>query len=130
MRSDTSYPDPWVQEGQKGGPVGFWSLSHPFLGKPYQTKVAGHPQLSGGRSPYRAPNPDQGPVCFWSHGASYPRRVYKIKVVVYVPNGILPIVHDHREGHWPGEARRALEPGNVSKLDKTGFGHQPYPSLQ
>ena len=81
---DTPYPDPRV----KGGLVGFWSLSCVFWRSLYQTKVAGHLQISGGRSPYCTPNPDlegPGPVCFWSHGASFPRRVYKIKVVVNVP---------------------------------------------
>ena len=33
---------------------------------------------------------DLGPVCFWSHGASFPRRVYNIKVVVNVPNSAWP----------------------------------------
>ena len=28
---------------------------------------------------------DLGPVCFWSRGPSLSSRVYKIKVVVYVP---------------------------------------------
>ena len=33
---------------------------------------------------------DLGPVCFWSHGASLPSGVYKIKVVVHVPNSAWP----------------------------------------
>ena len=53
---------PGVQGAQKGAPVGFWSLSSAFWWKLYNTKVAGHPQLSGSRSPYRTPNPDlEGP---------------------------------------------------------------------
>ena len=41
----------------------------------YNTNVAGHPQLSVGRSPNRTPNPDlEGPVS---------RGVYNIKVVVH-----------------------------------------------
>ena len=31
---------------------------------------------------------DLGLVCLWSRGASFPRRVYKIKVVVYVQNSV------------------------------------------
>ena len=42
---DTLYPDP--QGGPKEGQVGFRSLSRGFGQKFYQTKVAGHPQLSG-----------------------------------------------------------------------------------
>ena len=73
IRLDTSYPDPRGPGGPKGGPVGFCSLSCAFWWKLYKTKVAGHPQLSGGRSPYRTLNLE-GPVS---------RGVYNIKVVVH-----------------------------------------------
>ena len=59
---DTLYPDPRVQDAQKGAQVGFWSLSCAFWQKLYQTKVAGLPQLSGNGSPLRTPNPNlEGP---------------------------------------------------------------------
>ena len=62
VRLETLYPDPGVQGAPKGGLVGFWSLSHAFWRMLYQTKVAGHPQLSRGRSPFRTSNPDlEGP---------------------------------------------------------------------
>ena len=69
MRLDTLYLDPQGPGGLKGGgPVGFWSLSRAFWWKLYQTKVAGHPQISGGRSPYRTPNPDlEGPGLSVTH---------------------------------------------------------------
>ena len=82
-----------VQGGLKGGPVGFWSLSHAFWLKLYNTKVAGHPQLSGGWSPYRTPNPDlegPGPSALLEPWCLILRRVYKIKVVVNVPNSAWP----------------------------------------
>ena len=47
MRSDTSYPDPWVQEGQKGGPVGFWALAIHFWGNLIKQKLLGIPNLVG-----------------------------------------------------------------------------------
>ena len=57
-----------VQGAQKGGPLGFWSLRGAFWRILDKTKVAGHPQLSGGRSPYRTPNPDlEGPGAVVTH---------------------------------------------------------------
>ena len=47
MTLDTLYLASRVQGAQKGGPVGFWSLSCAFWWKLCQTKVAGHPQLVG-----------------------------------------------------------------------------------
>ena len=62
VKLNTIYPDPVVQGAQKGDPVGFWSLSCAFWWILYKTIVAGHPQLSGGRSPVQTPNPDlEGP---------------------------------------------------------------------
>ena len=52
---------PRAQGAQKGGLVRFWSLRGAFWRKLYQTKVARHPQLSGGRSPYRTWRGLQGP---------------------------------------------------------------------
>jgi len=57
VRLDTSYPDPWGPRGPKGGPVEFLGLRGAFWQKLYRTKVAGQPQLSGGKSAYRTPNP-------------------------------------------------------------------------
>ena len=42
----------------QGGPVGYLSLSGAFWQKLYKTKVAGQPQLSGGRSPFWTTNLD------------------------------------------------------------------------
>ena len=42
----------------QGGPVGYLSLSGVFWQKLYKTKVAGQPQLSGGRSPFWTTNLD------------------------------------------------------------------------
>ena len=62
MRLDTLYPDLRVWGGPKGGQVGICSPSCAFGGTLYQTKVEGHTQLSGGRSPFWTPNPDlEGP---------------------------------------------------------------------
>ena len=62
VRSETPTLPLGSEGGQKGGLVGFWSLSHAFWQKLYKTKVAGHPQLSGGRSSFQTPNPDlEGP---------------------------------------------------------------------
>ena len=53
---------PGFEGGQKGILVGFWSLRCAFWRTLYQTKVAGHPQLSGVRSPVWIPNLDlEGP---------------------------------------------------------------------
>ena len=54
--------------------MGFWSLRGAFWQKLYKTKVAGHPQLSGARSPYRTQNPDLEPCHSLSSG------VYNTKV--------------------------------------------------
>ena len=62
VRLETLYPDHGVWGEPKGCPVGFCSLSSTFWWKLYQTKVAGHPQFCGGRSPFRTPNLDlEGP---------------------------------------------------------------------
>ena len=51
------HPLPWHR-----GLPGFWSLNHAFWRTLYQTKVVGHLQYSGGRSPFQTPNPDlEGP---------------------------------------------------------------------
>ena len=49
---------PQIQIWKDLGLVSFWSLSSAFWLKFYNTKVAGHPQFTGGGSPYRTPNPD------------------------------------------------------------------------
>ena len=88
VRLDTLYLDPWVQGAQKWAQWGFWSLSSVFWRTHYKTKIAGHPQLSGGRSPFLPQIriwKDLGPVCFWSRGPSLSSIVYNIKVEVFVP---------------------------------------------
>ena len=65
--------------------------------------IAGHPQLSGDRSPLWTQIQIQiwkglAPVSFWSCGVSLSSRVYKMKVVVSVLNRyFLSIGHDHRD---------------------------------
>ena len=46
--------------------MGFWGLRGAFWGYVYNTKVAGHPQLSGVRSPYRTPDLE-GPGAVVTH---------------------------------------------------------------
>ena len=52
----TQYTPPPVYGVRKGGTGCLWSLNRAFWRKLYKTKVAGQPQLSGGRSPYRTPH--------------------------------------------------------------------------
>ena len=83
MRSDTPYLDPW----------GSGASAVHFEGKFITQKLLGTPNLVG-VGHFIGPQiriwKDLGPVSFWSHGASFPRRVYKIKAVVHIPNRYPP----------------------------------------
>ena len=59
---ETPYPDPVVQGVPKGDLLLFLSLGRAFWQTLYQTKVAGHPQLSENGLLFWIPNPDlEGP---------------------------------------------------------------------
>ena len=86
VRLDTPYLDPRVQGAQKGGPVGFWSLSRAFWWKLDQQKLLGTPNLVGVGHLI-------GPqIQIWKDQGldSFSRGVYKTKVVVNVANSAWP----------------------------------------
>ena len=67
--------------------------------------------IKGGKVLWGTVPPTKGGIgCFWSlwqkRSASLSRRVYNIKVVVYVliwlPNLVLSIVHDHKDRPMSG----------------------------
>ena len=86
----TWYPPP--HQVCKGGLGCLWSLSHAIWQTLYQTKFAGGPGLVEAGHHF-GPQVQiwkyLGPMSFWSHGNSQWGGVYKINVVVHVPNSYL-----------------------------------------
>ena len=104
MRLETSYPDPQGPGGQKGAQWDSGASAVRFGEHFIKQKFLGTPNLMGVGHLMELQIhicKDLGPVCFWSHGASFPKRVYKIKVVMHVPNRYI-LYHRDRELAWRG----------------------------
>ena len=77
----------------KGNLWCLWSLNHEFWQKLINQKLLSTPDLEGVGHLFRPQiriQKDLGPMSFWSQGPSLSRGVYKLKVVVNVPNSACP----------------------------------------
>jgi len=82
-------PQPLESGGPKQGLGCIYSLNHGTRENFYKTKVLGQVSLSLGWlifQPIIQIGKDLGPMYFWNHGQSFSGKVYKIIVVVHLPN--------------------------------------------